>query len=130
MNGQKNKSLDLSRVLVTKSNIQGKGLFSLKPIIENQQIGYFEGHEIINPTKHSVTFEGKIIEPTCSLKYLNHSCAPNALFRGRFLMSLHDIKVNEEITIDYLATESILSNAFKCKCSSIQCRGWIGSVNV
>jgi SET domain-containing protein len=114
------------QVLVRGSDIEGQGLFATRPISSGQRIEYFDGYEIDHPTRHSLTFNGTRIEPTGSLRFLNHSCSPNAFFVGRWLVALCDITAGVEVTIDYLATESGISNGFMCKCGSENCRGSIG----
>ena len=39
------------------------------------------------------------------MKFLNHSCAPNAYFIGANLVANRKIKANEEITISYIVTD-------------------------
>lgn len=115
-----------SQTMVRGSRIEGQGLFAIHPISSGQRIEYFQGYEINRPTRHSVTFNETRIEPTGSLRFLNHACAPNASFVDRWLVALRGIAVGEEITIDYLVTESDVSHGFMCKCSLLNCRGWIG----
>lgn len=126
MNGQSSNDVSTkSLIKVQPSNIVGQGVFATRPISGGQRIEYFEGYEIDHPTGYSLTFNGIRIEPTGSLRFLNHSCSPNAFFIDRELTVLRDIDVGEEITIDYLATESEISKGFKCKCGSKKCRAWI-----
>jgi hypothetical protein len=115
----------MSQVMVQGSLIEGQGLFATRPISSGQRIEYFEGYEVDHPTRHSLTFNGTRIEPTGSLRFLNHSCSPNASFVGRWLVALRDITAGGEIMIDYFATESDVSNEFMCKCGSKNCQGSI-----
>ena len=69
-----------------------------------------------NDTRHSLTLEGHKIEPTGPLKFLNHSCDPNSHFQGKKLFTNKDVKQGDELTINYMATETRLSRPFKCKC--------------
>lgn len=127
MNGKsRNDVLTESQVTVRASRIEGQGLFATRPISKGQRLGFFEGYEIDHPTKDSLTLNGTLIQPTGPLRFLNHSCSPSAYFVDRWLVALCDIKAGEEGTIDYLATESDVSNGFRCKCGSEDCRGWIG----
>lgn len=62
--------------------------------------------------------------------YFNHSCKPNSGFRGQIiLVAMRDIKIGEEITIDYAMITCKSKNArnyrFKCLCNSKKCRGII-----
>ncbi|MCH9023178.1 MAG: SET domain-containing protein [Planctomycetes bacterium] len=128
MNGQSRNEVSIeSPFTVRASCLAGQGLCATRSISVGQKIEYFEGYEIDHPTGYSLTFNGIRIEPTGSLRFLNHSCSPNAFFVDRELTALRDIDAGEEITIDYLATESEISKRFKCECGSKKCRDWIGN---
>jgi hypothetical protein len=109
------------------SSVGGTGVFAVEEILAGETLGYFEGHEVAAPTGFSLTFDGKIIEPTSGLRHLNHSCSANAEFRGRYLVAKRSIARDEEVLIDYLATEADVSIPFECNCGSKRCRGHIGS---
>jgi len=51
-------------------------------------------------------------------RFLNHSCAPNAVVRERALLALRPIDAGEEITFDYNATEWELTAPFTCRCGA------------
>lgn len=91
--------------------------------MSGEKIAYFEGCSTPQSTKHSVFLSGKNIEPIGDLKYLNHSCNPNASFVDRWLIAKCEIKEGEEITVDYSHTETNCSNPFSCNCRSRNCRG-------
>ena len=110
---------------VKESSIDGYGVFAKTKLASGQKIAYFKGDEIEHDTCYSLSLDGKRIDPIGELRYLNHSCAPNAHFRNRWLVASRDIPHGEEITIDYLATETKISHHFKCKCGVKTCRGWI-----
>jgi hypothetical protein len=60
--------------------------------------------------------------------YFNHSCDPNAGFKGQiFLVAMRDISTGEEITFDYAMVlhelKDALPYAFDCLCGSPNCRG-------
>jgi len=63
----------------------------------------------------------------------NHSCEPNAIFRGeRDLLALFDIAAGEEITYDYSTNTSSrhgYTMKFRCRCGAPRCRGAIGDVS-
>ena len=127
MSGQgRNNTVTEPQVMVQASKIQGKGLFASQPISNGEKIEYFEGNKIDHPSRYSLTLNGANIEPSGSLRDLNHSCSPHSYFVDRWLVALCNIDAGEEITINYLATESGVSNGFSCNCGSENCRGWIG----
>ena len=107
---------------------KGKSVFVNDDITAGMIIGYLEGYEISDNTKHSLHLDRKIIEATGVLRNLSHSCDPNAFFKDdeRWLYALKDIKKGNEITIDYERTESIISAPFLCLCDSPNCRRVIG----
>lgn len=49
-------------------------------------------------------------------RYLNHSCEPNAVLKGRSLVALKAIAPGEEVTFDYNTTEYEMSAPFACHC--------------
>lgn len=58
--------------------------------------------------------------------YINHSCSPNAGFRGQMvLVAMRDISAQEEICYDYAMTDSSNYDEFKCGCGEPPCRGYI-----
>ncbi|MCI0564258.1 MAG: SET domain-containing protein-lysine N-methyltransferase, partial [Nitrososphaera sp.] len=106
-----------------KSKIDGNGVFTRKPFGRNDRLGFFEGNYTDTTTKYSVSFSGKQIQPTGILKFINHSCAPNAHFTDdRWLMATEAIQEGAKITVDYLNTESEITHHFECKCGSVNCR--------
>ncbi|MBC7925860.1 MAG: SET domain-containing protein-lysine N-methyltransferase [Bryobacteraceae bacterium] len=60
-------------------------------------------------------------------EYINHSCGPNCyawVYRGHILyMSLRDIAVGEELTIDYHFDKDV--EKVPCSCGTKTCRGTI-----
>ena len=129
MNGEIKKDVLAGSQIAVQAHqkVAGKGVFASRPILVGQKIEYFEGYEVDHLTRYSLTCDGILIEPTESLRFLNHSCAPNAFFVERWLETLGAIDAGEEITIDYLATESEVTVGFKCECGSKKCRDWIGN---
>lgn len=102
-----------------------RGVFALKELWRNSVIARFDGYEIGYDTKYSLTLGGVKIEPTGILKYLNHSCEPNAFFQGRVLVAGRHIGQGAEVTIDYFNTETTIVSPFVCHCGSAVCRGEI-----
>ncbi|BBZ64207.1 hypothetical protein MMON_55080 [Mycolicibacterium monacense] len=56
-------------------------------------------------------------------RFTNHSCEPNAVVRGRHLVSLTAIEVGDEVTFNYNTTEYVLAEPFVCNCGSPRCVG-------
>jgi hypothetical protein len=49
-------------------------------------------------------------------RFLNHSCRPNASFRGPVLTALEAIAIGQEITFNYNTTEAEMAEPFVCRC--------------
>lgn len=58
-------------------------------------------------------------------RWLNHSCAPNAVLYGRALVALRPIAAGADVTFDYEANEWEMAAPFRCECGAPACRGWI-----
>ncbi|MCA9322174.1 MAG: SET domain-containing protein-lysine N-methyltransferase [Planctomycetes bacterium] len=54
-------------------------------------------------------------------RFLNHSCDPNASFRGRTLIADRPIAAWEQICFDYNTTEFDMDAPFRCHCGSDEC---------
>ena len=58
------------------------------------------------------------------LKNINHACEPNSRLRGRALEALCDIAKEQELTLDYNASEHELQGGtFTCACGAVGCVG-------
>ena len=55
--------------------------------------------------------------------FLNHSCDPSAVQRGRELFALRAVEPGEEVTFDYQASEYEFAEPFNCHCASPSCVG-------
>jgi len=53
--------------------------------------------------------------------FLNHSCEPNAAFRGRDLVAVRAIAAGEELTFHYATTEWEMAEPFVCGCGCVRC---------
>jgi hypothetical protein len=58
-------------------------------------------------------------------RFMNHSCEPSAVIRGRQVFSLRPLEPWEEITFHYNTTEYEMAEAFDCRCGSSRCEGQI-----
>lgn len=58
-------------------------------------------------------------------RFLNHSCDPSAVLRGRDVIARRRIGAWNEVTFDYDTTEWDMAEPFLCRCSSPRCRGFI-----
>lgn len=58
----------------------------------------------------------------------NHSCDPNTHFDGLNVLATRNIKINEELTLDYAQFLDENMEPFQCQCGSVQCRGLINGI--
>lgn len=116
---------------IKKSKLHGNGVFAVTRIKPHAFIGTFEGNKTNKNGMHVLFVEcddclgngwkyvgtgikrSKLdckqclssgqtgIDGTGTLRYLNHSSTPNAIFFGDKLFSLKNIQPNVEITFDY-----------------------------
>lgn len=131
---------------VKGSKIEGKGVFAVAPFKKGETICVFGGERISIPELKRRYKEGKerisdplqiserqYLDVDKPFVYVNHSCEPCAGFvKTCTLIALRDIKIGEEITFDYSATEWTWEHfgenmewEMKCVCGSKTCRGTV-----
>ena len=98
--------MSLTRIVVAKSPVHGRGVFARGRIRNGARIGDFEGREtkrngmhVLWVLKEDGTEVG--IRGENELRFLNHSAEPNAEFRGASLYAICNIQLTHEVTIDY-----------------------------
>lgn len=128
-----------SKVVVKESKIHGKGIFITRDIKKGQIIFVIKGNMVrweVHNKKESLygpdwigVSETKWIDPDGPARFLNHSCNPNCGIKGMVtIRALRDIKMGEEITVDYSTTEIDKLWHMKCDCGSKNCRKIIRSI--
>lgn len=126
-------------LLVKKSGIQGKGVYTKAPIKNGSVVFIFRGKVMKWQVKDKKSSQyganwvgiGKDtwLDVEAPGVYTNHSCEPNCGIDGKIkVVALRDIKAGEEITIDYSITEIDKLWEMKCKCGSEKCRKVIRSI--
>lgn len=136
------KSYRSPKTKVRKSAIEGYGLSAAQPIKKGELVGIKGGHiigwNIFRKNKkligdsylqigdNFILAPLKRSEVNKVMMFLNHSCEPNIGVRGQIdFVAMRDIKAGEEITFDYVMTESSEQSpdyAMKCRCGSKNCR--------
>jgi SET domain-containing protein len=125
----------MKNVVVKKSRIIGKGVFSSKNFREGEVILEIDdSHVVTDPsklTKEQHEFEldyfadGKIVIMQAPERYINHSCDPNSYVKTvdgiRKVFAMGDIQKGEEIVGDY-SINGHNEGTFKCRCGSENCR--------
>lgn len=95
------------RVFVDRSAIHGLGLFAGKPLAAGQLIGVYEGPVVEENGSHVLWIEDEPgggwtgYDGRNEMRFLNHSCRPNAEMDGLHCYALEEISPGAEITIDY-----------------------------
>lgn len=126
-------------VTVQDSPIDGQGVFAAEPIPARRKIGEMRG-ELISVAEARRRIKGRArihmvevsdrraIDATASdgpLRFINHSCLPNAVLRirqGRAeFYAIRDIEPGEELTADY--GESHHEGRLRCACGAPNCKG-------
>ncbi len=139
--GEKGQPLPAERFSLTvgPSTIDGQGVFAAEPIPARRKIGEMRG-EVVPVREARRRIEGRrrihVVEIThktaidatrsdCALRYVNHSCSPNAVLRirqGRAeFYAMRDIEPGEEISADY--GESHHEGRLRCRCGAPNCKG-------
>lgn len=123
----------------------GKGIFAIRHIPKGSLLVAFGGYVMTLQQEqglpdeigdHAHQIEDNLVigvsrvEDKQSVDQINHSCEPNAGFKGQiFLESMRDISPDEEITFDYAMTlaEGGAMEPYKmtCLCGRKTCRGVI-----
>jgi hypothetical protein len=130
---------------VRETQKYGKGVFAKKDIKKDEILNIFGGYII--SIKEAEKFPNEIRDESVQISeefclgvskkselerssYFNHSCNPNAGFKGQiFLVAIRNIKKNEQILFDYAMVLSKAKGAkfykMECFCGSKNCRGYI-----
>lgn len=146
MSGQPMFSWMNPKLEVRQTDRCGRGVFARKPVEKGEMLFVMGGHiltiEDDNEMRGDVADKGIeisekfMIGPRSSedlermpQHYINHSCDPNAGFKGQiFVVALREILAGEQVTYDYamVMCPDPESNTFfqmECRCGSPRCRG-------
>lgn len=130
---------------VKDSGRYGKGVFAVEEIKKGDMLAVFGGYimtaqeaELLPEEFRDASLqisedfvigskESSEVEDT---DYFNHSCNPNAGFKGQiFLVTIRDIASDEEVTFDYAMVlhRSPGTDVYnmECLCGKFECRGYI-----
>jgi SET domain-containing protein len=131
-----------NKLVVKLSRTHDKGVFARRAISKGERVAIFGG-DIIRideiPTlppglqRYTMQIEERFVLGTRSgepedTDYFNHSCSPNAGFRGQvFLVALRAIRAGEEVTFDYAMVVSPsmgcdITFQMICRCGVSKCR--------
>jgi hypothetical protein len=129
-------------VVEVRNNDGFKGIFATEAISQDSIIFRLRGTISKTPTKYTIQVGPEqhlsfpaIRKPKDDIdycwQYLNHRCEPNGYMNTTELTfrALRDIAAGEEITFNYLTTESEMAVPFNCICGSRDCFGFIQGRN-
>ncbi len=122
-------------VIIKKTKNKGKGLFVLKNFKKGELIFSYKKGKIFaeKDLKKLTKWELDHIDELDNNKFelmkkpqcfVNHSCDPNSISKGRSYFSLKPIKKSQEVTVDY-RSKGIFKNKWKCECGSKNCKGYV-----
>ncbi|MFZ2048916.1 MAG: SET domain-containing protein-lysine N-methyltransferase [Minisyncoccia bacterium] len=116
----------------------GKGVYAKEDVLKDEILAIFGGYVMTLDEEqelppHMRDFAHQIApnfviginkdEDIQPVDYFNHSCNPNAGFKGQiFLLSMNNINKDEQITFDYSMVLSVETYKFDCQCGSENCR--------
>jgi SET domain-containing protein len=125
----------MKNVVVKKSRISGKGVFSNRSFKKGEVILEMDDSHVVTDqtelTKEQHELEldyladGKIVIMQVPERYINHSCDPNSYVKTvsgiRKVFAMRDIQKGEEIVGDY-SINGYNEGTFECHCGSKNCR--------
>lgn len=136
------EEFDEGSPIEVRDNDGCKGVFAKKDIVEESIIFYLKGTISDRPTRYTIQVGPREhLNLPASRKandeldycwqYLNHSCEPNAYMNSAqsTFRALRNIAAGEQITFNYLTTESEMAVPFSCVCGSSNCFGFIRGRN-
>jgi uncharacterized protein len=130
-------------VEIRESPIEGRGLFSLVPMVSGTLVLRLGGHIVSSVelgvlistanTDPDVTYVDTIslaedrhlvLPPSTMVHFGNHSCDPSLWHSGLYdLTARRPIAPGDEITVDYGTQSALPSFRMTCSCGSSSCRG-------
>ena len=124
----------MGNVVIKKSKIQGKGVFTNKGFVAGEEILKIDDSHAVKSKDELTDFQNKyeadwllkkivIMQPP--ERYINHSCDPNSYIKTingvRRVVAMRPIGKGEEILYDYVIN-GYYDSAMKCNCGSKNCR--------
>ena len=110
-------------VVATEPLAEGGLLFSVHGVMKDRA----SRHSIQIDEGTHVDVEPGVTPEEMQIRYpwrfLNHSCDPNAVLRGRDFVALRTIAAREGVTYNYNTTEFDMAAPFACRCGHDRCLG-------
>jgi SET domain-containing protein len=130
------RTAELTRAAVIRTAGEYR-LVTTEPVAANMYLFSLDGEVSGTPTRYTVQIdESRHIDlpDECRIeevldrffwRFMNHSCEPNTMIRGRDVISLVPIEPWQEITFHYGSTEYEMAEPFECRCGNRRCEGLI-----
>src|SRR3989339_805029 len=126
-------------VRISRSFIEGKGLFATRNIKKGESLFKVEGPIIryaFEPNYRAGANWLQIRQNVWKMplrdnvwNFINHSCQPNAGLQHQcVVVAMCDIKLGEEVLIDYSTVEASRTWHMNCRCAQKNCRKVIRSI--
>ncbi len=125
-------------VIVRDAGKRGKGVFSTKSFKKGEFVFRYRRGRIVHgedlarlskdDLNHLNELDGDAYEIMRSPeKFVNHSCNPNTVNKGRSVIAIKAIRKGEEGTADDRIKNGLFHNRWRCYCGSKNCTGWVTS---
>lgn len=124
----------MSAVAVVRADGEYR-LVANRPVTEGEQLFIVNGELTDTPNRYTVQigrythvdvpaeFDFEAILDQFYWRFMNHSCDPTVLIRGRSVIALKPIDFGQDITFNYNTTEFDMAEPFACQCGSDRCLG-------
>jgi|UPI000698F023 hypothetical protein len=106
---------------------RGTAAFVTRTVPVGELLGTLTGPQMPARGRYTIERDGNHYEPGVPVRYVNHSCEPNARWEGHELRVLRPLEAGDEVTFDYTETESDFAAPFLCQCGGENCRKVIGN---
>lgn len=112
-----------------KSNINGTGIFTSKPVAKDTEFYAIPLDIVFNEPqpKCARIADNQYVHDDAVLNWVNHSCNPNTILdierKDPVLRAIRTIAADEEISVNYNQTE-VQGVSVKCTCKSANCKGF------
>jgi SET domain-containing protein len=118
-----------------EKTIEGRGMFASQLLVKGDLIAVWGGDVVTTEEFHNLPFESQrqsaqvedgfhlVSTKTGPGDWVNHCCDANAGLDGQIVIrAMRDIKVGEEVCIDYAMVDSTPGEDFECSCGRANCR--------
>ena len=123
----------MDKIRIGRAKNNGREILANDSIRKNEKIFSFRGRTVKFPYDSNYKLGGKWVGVGKNIwlktakgsygSFINHSCKPNAGFRGKLsIVAMRNIRKGEEITFDYSISEEDPYWRMKCRCGERICR--------